>query len=1110
MIRGLRARLVLIGALQFALATEAFPLEPDTYDIPGQQLSTALLKFARTAGVSVGFESATTDNKTSVPLMGDYYTEEALRALLSESGLVYTRYPGDVFRIHEPAAARAADQPEASEDPPSGPRSAVARGPAAPGAIMDEVTAVGSRIRKSRFSEMMPVTVIERDFIESMAVFSAGSVFGYVPSAGINSFNGVDNYFYGVNDARGDVSTANLRGLGSGNSLLLLNGRRVVNHPGTQEVGQVLATTSNFNALPLFAIERMEILLDGASSIYGSDAVSGVINTVVSQDEDRIRLGVQHGVAESTPMGRTAVNLQISRSFLDRGSASLFAEFTRQMQFEAGDRRFSRSADLRDLFTKTRFAGDRDLDNRSLSTPWGQFKLPVGVNANGQPVTTATGLFHIQPGSFDGCLAGLANGLCIDDGMLDDPLRFDSNRYRLLAPELERLNLFSMLNFAVSESAEIYGEAAWYEADSRHTREPSNPLASHPITIPRDNYWNPFGPVNFDDGRANPNRLPGIDAPAEGLPLTINTRSLGGYYRLVDAGARIIEVGNHTDRLLLGVRGTSDDWYFDGAVLYSSARTRDMTRNRVSSTLFQRSLALDTPEAYNPFNGGDPATPTYGDATPNPDDVVAQFLIDVGRVNETSLTLADVYATNSEVFTVGGRPVGMSLGAEWRKERFSERRDPRLNGEIGYTDIVTGIAYASDVMHSSITPDSNGSRQVASFFGELGLSVVDESQDLRYVRSLDINLAMRLEDYSDVGKEWRPRIGLAWWIFPALGVHASWSEGLRAPNLPQVNATPVPRIQVARDWYRCQALINKGLIATLGACEFEAQRTVEVITSGSNSLVAETNQSWSAGLRFRWQDAGLQASLDYWQIDQSDVVGLFGVQNHVALDYLRRLDGTLNPAVTRAALRPEDILFFEGSGLEPVGALQSVDERYQNLDGRLTRGIDLQVNGEQLDTWLGAFTFDVTLSRLLTSRQSVPTLGQEIVEAGEPALQFVGAGNLLERNGRPRWRASFRLAFERGDSRFGLFGRYTSGLVDTSAIQDQTDEFLPVDNWRSVSAFAGLRMPLATGIDATLRLTVDNIFDEAPPLADEALGYFVGLHDAVGRSYNLSLVADLR
>jgi len=528
----------------------------------------------------------------------------------------------------------------------------------------------------------------------------------------------------------------------------------------------------------------------------------------------------------------------------------------------------------------------------------------------------------------------------------------------------------------------------------------------------------------------------------------------------------------------------------------------------VSSTLFQQALARDTPDAYNPFNGGDPATPGFGDTTPNPDAIIDAFLIDIGRRNTTSLALADVYLSNSELFSLNGNPAGLSFGAEWREERFTERRDPRLNGEIGYTDLVTGESYASDVMQSSITPDSRGSRRVTSLFGELGLSLVEPRQGLGFAHSVDVNVAMRLEDYSDIGKEWRPRLGLAWWVSPTFGIHGSWSEGLRAPNLPQVNAAPVPRIQVARDWYRCQALINKGIIDTLGACEIESVRAVEVVTSGSDSLVAETNQSFSMGLRYRSPNRLLRASVDYWRIDQSDVVGLFGVQNHVALDYFRRLDGGDNPAVSRAPLTAEDLLLFESSGLEPVGLLKSIDERYVNLDGRLTRGIDFEVTAEGVNSPLGAIMLEFRATRLLESNQSVPELGQEIVDAGEPAVPFIGAGDLLEMNGRPRWRAAFRMAVDGGRTHFGLFGRYVGEVVDTSAIQDQTDKFLRVDDWMSFSAFAGLRVPVTRDVDATLRLTINNVFDEAPPLADESLGYFVGLHDAVGRSYNLSLVAD--
>lgn len=1104
--------MLLAGILFVALSNLSHAQREFEFDIPEQPLSAALLEFARVAGVSVGFESAVAIEKRSIPVEGRYSADEALDQLLAGSGLAFTRYPDGAYRVHEALPVAAAADPEPGEKQP--PDDDQATPPSRPGTLaqptrMDEVTVTGSRIRRSAFNEMMPVTVIDRAFIESAALFTTGSLFGFVPSAGVNSFNGIDNYFYGVNDARGDVSAANLRGLGSGNSLVLLNGRRVVNHPGTQAENQVLATTSNINALPLFAIERMEILLDGASSVYGSDAVAGVINTVVVQDEDRVRFGIQHGIAESTTMDQTAANLQVSTSLADRGSASLFAEWTRQSGFAAADRRFSASSDMRPLFAGTGFADDRDVDNRSSSGSWGQFKLPEAVTAGGVPVTSATGLFHLQPDSFDGCNAAIPNSLCIDDGELDQELRFDSNHYRFLAPEIERINLFSMLNYEISDSIELYGEAAWYDADSLHTREPANPLSSHPITIPRDNYWNPFGPVAFDDGRTNPNRLPGIDAPDEGLPIIINTRGRGGLSKVVDAGPRFIDVENNANRFLVGLRSNLGSWGIDGAVLYSSATTSDLTRNRVSSTLFQQTLARDTPDAYNPFNGGDPQNLGFGDAMANPDEVIDSFLIDIGRRNETSLALADIYATNSEVFSINGKPAGLSFGAEWREEKFKERRDPRLNGEIGYTDLVTGISYASDVMQSSITPDSGGSRRVGSFFGELALSLVEPRQALPLLSSVDLNFAMRLEDYSDIGKEWRPRVGLAWWVVPRFGVHGSWSEGLRAPNLPQVNAAPVPRIQVARDWYRCQALINKGIVDTLGACEVESNRAAEVITSGSSELVAETNESWSTGLRYRSENRLVRASIDYWEIDQSDVVGLFGVQNHVALDYFRRLEGSDNPAVSRAPLTPEDLILFSGSGLEPVGLLQSIDERYLNLDGRKTRGVDFHVAAEGLNSPVGAFMMELRASRLLEANQSVPELGQEIVDGNEPAIPFQGAGNLLEMNGRPRWRAAFRLAADGGSTHFGLFGRYVGEVVDTSAINDQTDEFLAVDDWVSFSAFAGLRFPVTRDIDATLRLTVNNLFDEEPPLADESLGYFVGLHDAVGRSYNLSFVADL-
>ena len=927
--------------------------------------------------------------------------------------------------------------------------------------------------------------------------------------SGANTFNGIDNYFYGVNDARGDVSTANLRGLGGGNSLILLNGRRIVSHPATQAENNVIATTANLNTLPLLAIERLEILHDGASSVHGSDAVGGVVNAILNIDRDLTAFGLMHGVTEDGAQTRTTGHLQLARPLGEVGRIALFAELSQQDGLTASERSFSSSSDLRRFFSGTPFADDTDLDNRSRATAWGQFKLPQDVSQNGTPLTSG-GILHIQPSSAPGCATLIDERLCIDDGLLDRELRHNNNRYRFLSPSMDRINLFTMWSADLPMEAELYGEASWYRSTTEHTREPSNPLSSSPVTIPRDNYWNPFGPVTFPNGQTNPNRLPDIDAPPEGLAVTINTRGDGGFYRVVDGGPRRIVVENQVDRWLVGTRAWLGGWSLDTALVYSWAQSTDVTHDRISNTNFQRALNLSTPDAYNPFNGGDPADLEFGDATANGDAVLESFRIDVTRKNETSLALWDLSLVNPRALTVNERPVGLSVGVEVRREAFRERRDPRLNGSIGYTDLVTGVAYASDVMQSSITPDSQGSRTVYSLFGEVALPLVDEAMRIPFIRRLDGNLAMRLERYTDVGKEWQPRLGLAWWLDDTWAVHASWSEGLRAPNLPQINAKPVPRALVVRDWYRCQALINKGVFDALGECEIEALRGVEVTTSGSANLRAETNTSLSLGLRYRpAASQGVSLSADYWRIDQRNVVGLFGEQNHVSLDYFERLQGRSNPSVVREAPRAEDLLFFTGSGLDPVGRLLQIDEPLVNLDRRTTRGVDLALAYRSVPRAFGTLSASLEATRLLTAEQSVPERGQPIVEAGLPAVPFVGAGNLLKRNGRPKWRASMRVALERDAVDVGLLANYVGDVIDTSTIQDDASRFLPVDAWTSITAFAGLELTLFHDLKTELRLSIGNLLDSEPPIADEDLGYFVGLHDAAGRTWNLSLSAAL-
>ena len=144
---------------------------------------------------------------------------------------------------------------------------------------LEEVIVVGSQIKGASISEALAVSLVDAEAIEAMGVDSGDELLALIPEKGQNFFNEAENISGGVNSGRGDLGAFNLRNLGTGNTLVLLNGRRVVNSATyqTEEVGGsfIPVNTANSNHLPVWGIDRVEVLRDGASAIYGADAVAG-------------------------------------------------------------------------------------------------------------------------------------------------------------------------------------------------------------------------------------------------------------------------------------------------------------------------------------------------------------------------------------------------------------------------------------------------------------------------------------------------------------------------------------------------------------------------------------------------------------------------------------------------------------------------------------------------------------------------------------------------------------------------------------------------------------------------------------------------------------------
>ena len=161
---------------------------------------------------------------------------------------------------------------------------------------VEEVVVTGSQIRGAKITGALPVTVITSDDIEGIGVESGDELFAELAEMGSNSFNQTD-FSGGYNASRGDVGSLDLRNIGTGNTLTLLNGRRLVQSPGyaTEFIGgsYIPVSSVNSNLIPVYGSERIEILRDGAASIYGADAVAGVINTVLKDDFEGFTIRVR-------------------------------------------------------------------------------------------------------------------------------------------------------------------------------------------------------------------------------------------------------------------------------------------------------------------------------------------------------------------------------------------------------------------------------------------------------------------------------------------------------------------------------------------------------------------------------------------------------------------------------------------------------------------------------------------------------------------------------------------------------------------------------------------------------------------------------------------------
>lgn len=1012
--------------------------------------------------------------------------------------------------VSTPALAQQADQPQA-ETPPQA-----------------EIVVTGSNIAGASDTGAVAVSVIRQEDLESFGANSTGEIFEYVAQAGTAEINPSAD---GPNDARGDVATINLRGLGTGNTLILLNGRRIAAHAVNQDIGSTPRQVTNVNAFPSAGIDRVEILRDGASALYGSDATAGVANTILDADYDRVRLTARYSGVENTDQREISLDGAFGLKFNEGRTRMVFAgSYFHRTGLYAGelDGQFN-SVDKRAFLGDSPFATTTiDFRNTSTSSPFGQFQAGA-LNSSGvfvgrrvrqgtTSLTSTTGVFHIQPCSFSGTRATLYTGsegcMGLDDGTLDTALRYDfaanqpnnslgegvniandpaTARGRQLISKAERYNAYAVMEHDFGNGIEGFAEVLYYRAttDSNRAAQPLDRGLAF-LIIPKTNYWNPFGPTT------SPNRLPGLnttDVPADGVDILLQN------WRPTDLGPRFISTDTETYRLVGGLRGNFGNWNWEGAFTLSGNSTEDTESNRLSKTLLAAELAKSTPDAINPFGGPNANTQAQWD----------RVRISGTNRGSTQLATFDYRITNPEAFQGWAAPIGLAFGVEWRNDKYEEDRDPRLDGTIIFsTDNVSGI---SDVVGVSPTRDSSASRNVFSAFGE-ALIPLNRGEGT-FKNDLTLQLAVRGEYFDDlkVGAV-KPKVALSWQPVDALTFRGAYAQGFRVPNLVQLNRGDVSRLNLGvEDYWRSDVT---GDPTSTGAAYLPSVRqsnpnlrnedTETIILGGSISL----DKMFSSKVV-----KDFTVSVDYWRFEQTDVVGAFGDQEAIALDFLLRKDGSSNPNVVRAAPTPDDIAAFAAWNLAnptdqrtAAGSILYVIDPYINLDSQTAEGLDFALSTRFNFGSLGTFRFGLEATYLMNldviRNDLLATLATNPAFAGEFATLAVGR---VELDGNPRWRGTATFSWRKGRVAVGGSVRYVSGFTDTGAditVDGERIYWKVSENWRA-NLYAEYKLPLQGKQEIRIRLGVNNVFDQAPPLVDESLGYRPDYHQLKGREFFLQL-----
>lgn len=976
------------------------------------------------------------------------------------------RRPAPRAALEQQAAPQTAEPGAAAAAAPAPP--AVAEEPPARRAGEEEIVVTGSRVRRKDLTTPAPVTVLTRQQLEESGRVTIGEFLQLMPEQG-NAPNFQLNNGGATYSADGSTRI-NLRSLGVTRTLVLVNGRRMV------PAGVGASAAVDLNSIPAAAVDHIEVLKDGASAIYGSDAIAGVVNVITRRSFNSTQASAQYGVSGHGDAQTFDTSVITGRSG-DFGNFMFSVGYFNQGDSWLRDRPWASRALTYNYATGTVDPGG------SGRTPQGTIALPSDANTTGSCTSLCKGLIASDP--------NWAN-----DNFIRDPstvlgwrVMTTADRYNFAAENYltipsERVQAYSAGDTRIGSVVRAYYEASYVQ---RHSQQNAAPMplnpgdytiggGTTPIQVSKDSIYNPFG----------------VDLPFAGR-------------RLVEFGHREYKEDLGTFRVVTGVDGTLPEqsgplrgWYWDASVNYgrtSGTFTTDgAIRNSRIADAVGPSFRLPSGQAVCGTKGPD------GVAGTADDQIIAGCVplnlfggpnngsIDPAQINGlgfegTSRAFDQLFGlgltTTGELFTlpISDRPVSLALGYEFRRQSGAQIADP--------------IAASGDSADFNFQ-STQGSYSANEAYGELSIPLLS---NLVGVKNLEASVAGRYVNYSTFGGNFTYKFGARYTPVEDITVRGTYSTAFRAPSINELylgqaetgpNATdPCADLSTVTATVRAQCIATG--VPSVGSNDHGTQELAR--QGGNTGLRPETAKIFTAGIVLQPRMLrDLSITLDYYHIDVDDLVGTIGVPAILAGCY----------PTSGAPVQAYCNLITRASG---SGRILFVTDVNQNVGSASTSGIDFAAR-YAIPTPVGRFGLGVDGTWLATYDRT------QVVGTGLQTINGVGNFDL---GALPEFKVNVGGTWRLGGWSAAALARYVGTFKECSTpAPDLTSSGglcyaapnLPSrqvgHNWTvDLNASYTLRSPVGRTL---LLVGVNNVFDQSPqyvyaaPLAnsDPSIYDFVG------------------